>query len=264
MSSVCERTINGRPICALRDPRMRVAIARVEAAHEADHHLEVRLQRGFRLDALAFADVERQRLFAEHVLARAQRVDDLLRVQRRRRDEEHRVDVRLREHLRIVGVATARRRDARSAHASSSATRVCTPRRAPRCGTRVREIFRVPRGPCRPRPAMPTRNRASSWRPSALIARRCASRATTSSRRRPARAPSTPSSIVVRTGVPPAERRRRNAPSRPRTRRDSARGRNARACRRLTAPDDHSVTSVGRWLPACSMPLLPITSKRWS
>ena len=73
---------------------MRVAIARVEAAHEADHHLEVGLQRRFRLDAPAFGDVERQRLFAEDVLARTQRIDDLLRVQRRRRDDEYRIDVR--------------------------------------------------------------------------------------------------------------------------------------------------------------------------
>jgi len=64
----------------------------------------VGLHRRFRLDAAAFGNVERQRLLREDVLACAQRVDDLLRVQRRRRDDEDGVDLGTREHHRVVGV----------------------------------------------------------------------------------------------------------------------------------------------------------------
>ena len=70
-SQVSERTRNGRPIAPARDLALRVLVARVEAAHEADHHLELRMLRRLGLDRQAFVEHQRQRLLAEHVLARA-------------------------------------------------------------------------------------------------------------------------------------------------------------------------------------------------
>ncbi len=61
----------------------------------------------FGLDATAFGDVERERLFAEDVLARLQSRDDLLGMKRGRRDQEDRVDVALREHHFIIRVEVA-------------------------------------------------------------------------------------------------------------------------------------------------------------
>ena len=42
--------MNGRPIAPAAIFVVRVLVARVEAAHEADHHLELRMLRGLRLD----------------------------------------------------------------------------------------------------------------------------------------------------------------------------------------------------------------------
>ena len=56
------------------------------------------------LDPQAITKLERQRLFAEHVLARLQRLHDLLGMERRRRDQEHRVHVGIREEFAEVGV----------------------------------------------------------------------------------------------------------------------------------------------------------------
>ena len=75
---------------------------RIEAAHEADHHFLPRVARGLVLDAPAVGEVERKRLFREHVLARLQRRDDLVGVQRRRRHQEHGVEARMREHRGVV------------------------------------------------------------------------------------------------------------------------------------------------------------------
>ena len=60
------------------------------------------MARGLVLDAAAVGEVERERLLAEDVLAGAQRRDDLVGVQRRRRDQEHRVEPRMREHRVVV------------------------------------------------------------------------------------------------------------------------------------------------------------------
>ena len=68
-SVVCERTRNGRPIAPAAMLVVRVLVARVEAAHEADHHLQLRMLRGLRLDGEALVEHHRQRLLAEHVLA---------------------------------------------------------------------------------------------------------------------------------------------------------------------------------------------------
>ena len=94
MSRFCERTRNGFADLPRLDLVVGVAIARIEAAAVADHHLQLRMLRRLGIDALAVGELERQRLFAEDVLAGLQRLDDLLGVQRRRRHEEHRVDGR--------------------------------------------------------------------------------------------------------------------------------------------------------------------------
>ena len=89
------------------------------------------------------------------MLARAQRVDDLLRMQRRRRHEEYRLEIRLREHLGIVARSAARRRDGARAQPSSSATRIA---RRDELGLRdaLREILRMPAShPAQPRDADP-------------------------------------------------------------------------------------------------------------
>ena len=91
-SQVCERTRKGRPIPPAA-MFLRVCVARVEAAHEADHRdaIGVRARRAF--NALAVFHAERQRFFAEHVLAGLERGDGLIGVQCGRRDQHHGVDV---------------------------------------------------------------------------------------------------------------------------------------------------------------------------
>ena len=84
---------------------VRIAIAGIEAASVADHHLELGPPQSLPLHALAVGHLQRQRLFAEHVLARLQALDDLRGMQRRRRDQEHRIDFRVGQHRRVVGVA---------------------------------------------------------------------------------------------------------------------------------------------------------------
>ena len=78
-----------------------IAVARVEAADESDHYLEVWETLRFALNPKALIEVQRQRLFRKHVLARVQRINDLLRVQRRRRHEKNGVDVGTRKHRRV-------------------------------------------------------------------------------------------------------------------------------------------------------------------
>ena len=56
------------------------------------------------LDPTAIRKIERERLFTEHVLARLQGLHDLFGVQRRGRDQEHRVQPGVREQLAIVNV----------------------------------------------------------------------------------------------------------------------------------------------------------------
>ena len=82
------------PIDAFADLLHRRAVRRVEAAHEADQHPLRGMPRRGGFDAQAIGDVERQRLFAEHVLAGVERGDHLVGVQRRRRDDHHRIDLR--------------------------------------------------------------------------------------------------------------------------------------------------------------------------
>ena len=55
-------------------------------------------------DAPALAKIEGERLFAEHMLVGPQRLDDVLGMQRRRRDQEHRVDTGLSEQRRVIDV----------------------------------------------------------------------------------------------------------------------------------------------------------------
>ena len=55
-------------------------------------------------DPTAIRKIERERLFTEHVLARLQGLHDLFGVQRRGRDQEHRVQPGVREQLAIVGI----------------------------------------------------------------------------------------------------------------------------------------------------------------
>ena len=81
-----------------------IAIARVETAHEADHDFLLRVLRRLLLDLEAIRDIQRQRLFREHVLAGLQALDDLVGVQGRRRHQEHRVESRMREQVRVVPV----------------------------------------------------------------------------------------------------------------------------------------------------------------
>ena len=81
-----------------------IAIAWVETASIADHHLEPRLSRRLRGDAMTIGKLQRQRLFAEHMLAGMNRLDQLLRVKRCRRDQKHRVDLRIAQKIRIVAV----------------------------------------------------------------------------------------------------------------------------------------------------------------
>ena len=81
-----------------------VAVARIEAPAVADHHLELRVLRGFGLDTPAFREVEGQGFFAEHMLACLQAGDDVAGMKRSRRDQEHGVDVVLREHRLVVRV----------------------------------------------------------------------------------------------------------------------------------------------------------------
>ena len=88
---------------------VRVAVAWVEAAAVTDHHLEPWMLRRHGFDAPALAKIERERLFAEHVLAGVKRLNDVLGMQRRRRDQEYRVDVGLSEERRIIGVKIAHR-----------------------------------------------------------------------------------------------------------------------------------------------------------
>ena len=56
------------------------------------------------LDPAAIRKIERERLFAEHVLARLQCLHDLFGVQGRGRDQEHRVQPGIREQLAIVAI----------------------------------------------------------------------------------------------------------------------------------------------------------------
>src|SRR6185503_2666049 len=82
-----------------------IAIAGIEAAAVADRHLELGPPQSLPLHALAVGHLQRQRLFAEHVLARLQALDDLRGMQRRRRDQEYRFDFRVGQHRRVFGVA---------------------------------------------------------------------------------------------------------------------------------------------------------------
>ncbi len=81
-----------------------VAVARIEAAHVADHDLLPRMFRGLRFHALTIRKIQRERLLREHVLAGLQRGDDLVGVQRRRRHQDDRVESGVCEQLREVGV----------------------------------------------------------------------------------------------------------------------------------------------------------------
>jgi hypothetical protein len=85
--------MNGRPIAPFLNLVESVAITRIETAHETDHHLKMRNARAFFNHAITLRQIQRQRFFAEHMLARAQRRDDLVSVQRCRRDEPDGVDL---------------------------------------------------------------------------------------------------------------------------------------------------------------------------
>ena len=104
MSRFCERTRNGVPIDSGADLVVGIAIAWIEAPAVTDHHLELRMLRRQCGDALAIVEIERQRLFAEYVLARLQGERDLLGMQRRRSHQEHGLDAGIREQRRVVPV----------------------------------------------------------------------------------------------------------------------------------------------------------------
>ncbi|ABA49379.1 hypothetical protein BURPS1710b_1837 [Burkholderia pseudomallei 1710b] len=137
---------------ARRDARVRVAIARIEAAHETDRRDEMRPRARLGEHPLAFAEIERQRFLAEHVLARAQRGDDLVRVQRRRRDEPERVELGIgRERVEILVDA---RHGERLARPRALVGKRAARGREPRARDAPREVLRVaPAEPAEPRDA---------------------------------------------------------------------------------------------------------------
>ena len=73
------------------DLRLGLLVVGVEAAHKADHRHELRMLARHGLHALAGGHVQRQRLLDEDMLAGLQRRDRLLRVQRGRGDDGHRL-----------------------------------------------------------------------------------------------------------------------------------------------------------------------------
>lgn len=81
-----------------------VAIAGIETAHEADHHLKMRKARAFFNHAITLRQVQRQRFFAEHMLACAQRRDDLVSMQRSRCDEPDGIERCVFQHRFVVVV----------------------------------------------------------------------------------------------------------------------------------------------------------------
>ena len=126
-----------------------VAIAGVEPAHVADHRLLPRMLRRDRLHAQAIGEVERERLFREHVLAGLERRDDLVGVQRGRRREEHGVEPRMGEHCGVIA-RSRRPRPACRAPMRARPRRDCTRRRAARLARDARDWSRGG-GPCGPR-----------------------------------------------------------------------------------------------------------------
>ena len=80
------------------------AVAGVEAAHEADHRDLLRMLGRDRQHPLAVLDIEGQRLLDEDMLARAQRRDALVGVQRGGRDQHDRVDGRVVDEGLEVGM----------------------------------------------------------------------------------------------------------------------------------------------------------------
>ena len=161
-------------------------------------------------------------------LPACKRIDDLLRVQRRRRHEQHRVDVAIRQQRRIIVVAVAAPGNVR-APMPAPLPPDCT---RPRAARPARDTPGSPRGACRAAPDRPRRHEAAAWPPSS---RRLAEfdRAALAPRRVAASASSSAFRPSARWCAPAcrASSRRRSARFPRRTRRGSARGKTLRACR---------------------------------
>ena len=144
--------------------------------------------------------VERQRLFAEHMLARLQRGDDLRRMQRSRRDEPDGVDRRVGEQGLVVVV---KREFGQVARAPTRALPRpgCTPPTSAAPRHAHARFSRMARGPSRPKPTMPIRSRRAFMRRLPEL-RRSALRATTRVAASASSSAFRPSATVVRTGLP--------------------------------------------------------------
>src|SRR6185295_18725500 len=81
-----------------------IAITRVEAPHEPDHDFLLRVFGGLLLDPEAVGNIQRQRLFREHMLAGLEALNDLVRMQRGRRRQENRVQFRVCKQVLVIAV----------------------------------------------------------------------------------------------------------------------------------------------------------------
>src|SRR6195952_1473375 len=233
-----------------------IAITRVETAHETDHDLQLRESRAFFDNPIALRQIQRQRFFAEHMLAGAQCRDDLVGVQRRRRDEPDGIKRWILQQRLVIVVE---REFGQVFHRPFT----FGGNRAARGGER--RARHVPREVARVTLAEPSQSnnpnphRRFHAAPSLMIVpsrhERVAASASSSAFR--------PSATVVRTGLPCWTASKKCAISSAYAARYRSR-KNASGTSFDTAVFEYAVTSVGRTLPACNMPLLPSNSKRWS